>query len=145
MAGSEKVVKEEIKAEDELSRLKKELEEVKGMLLGSKGGKIIQESAEKLKRTDRIAGGGWLIKTPIETYAGITEGVMFADGMALVDEDMEGADMKVHRLEHDHGYQAAAVSGEEIGKLRKLIAMKQNGGAGGRTLLEKMTLPAGGR
>lgn len=144
MPTSEKVVNE-LSAVEEMARLKKELEEVKALLLGSKGGKIIQESGETVKRADRVAGGGWLVKTPIETYSGITEGVMFADGMALVDEDMEGADQKVHRLEHDHGYQVAAISGDEISNLRKLMAMRQNGGAGGRTLLEKMTLPGGGK
>ena len=124
------------KITEELAELRAEVERLRFM---ASNPKLIPDSGMKVKRDDKNPGGGWLVTTPIPTYAGVTEGISFAEGVAFVDVELPGVDGIIHRLEYDHGYTVQALTEDELNAQRKRQALRSSG-PGTKTMLEKMTL-----
>ena len=114
---------------------------------------IPDKEAKEYRREDHPEpGGGWMIiVNPIDRvdergnvkkvlYNGITAGVKFVNGRALIDEDMPGSDEKVRQLVGDFGYGVQALSAAELYNWRKRIAMEPV--VDDRTPGEKLVRPA---
>lgn len=136
-------VADDLKDLEERERITAELEklraEVARLSFMASNPKVIPDSGQTVERKDKHPGGGWLVTTPISSYAGVTEGISFVDGTAFVDVELPGVDGIIHRLEHDHGYDVKALTGEELNLERKKMALRSSG-PGSKTMLEKMTL-----
>jgi len=104
------------------------------------GRKSFPEKDLPFRREDHPdEGGGWVIQSPKDSYTGKTAGVSFVGGYAIVYEDDENADRKVHQLQHDFGYTVTSLDKDGLYDARKLVQRAQETARTDQTLLEKLS------
>ena len=119
---------------DELrAELKQSNENVKNLLaLKSDKAVPVGDSPKEIVRKDNPGeGGGWVIKTPEQTrfdkksgktkqvfYDGTTANVRFVNSYGFVYTSKEDADLTVHRVENDFGYQVTALDKDAMAEFR---------------------------
>ena len=73
-------------------------------------------------RPDRPESGGWFIQTINPEFNGLLCRTRFANGMAIIYTDQEGADETVRSLQADHSCTVIAAEDSELINLQKRIA-----------------------
>ena len=146
--------KAEIEAENK--NLRVQLAETKKLIekiLASQPGVTIEDKPKEVRREDNPGeGGGWVIKTPDQTrfdkktgktkqvfYSGTTVGIRFVNNYGFVYTSRKGADLIVHRLEHDFGYTVNALGEEAMGEFRNKFDSMQP--EEDKTGMEKLSQP----
>lgn len=84
---------------------------------------------------------GWLVTTP-EPFTGMTAGVKFAAGRAIISVRRPDALQAVHRLMHDFGYKATPLSAAELhAALQQMASGLLPDAPEERSLAEKLAHP----
>lgn len=80
---------------------------------------------------------GWIIRTPVLNYSGVTARVRFQAGVGLVDRDVPEAERLVRMLISDFGYQVQRATAAGMDEVRRTWAMDGMRGPD-KTLAEKL-------
>lgn len=108
---------------DVIERLSAKVEELESKVASPKLA-TVESGPKTLERSDRPGvGGGWLVRAGNPNYDGMTAGIQFVNGMAVVDVELEGVDIIIHRLEHDFNYQVTPLDERGVNETRKAMAM----------------------
>ena len=134
---------------EQLAETQKTIQKV----LASQPGDPLGDKPKEVRREDNPGeGGGWVIKTPDQTrfdkktgktkqvfYSGTTAGIRFVNNYGFVYTSRKGADLIVHRLEHDFGYTVSALGKEAMGEFRNKFDSMQP--TEDKTGMEKLAQP----
>lgn len=89
--------------QDELDRVEIERDALKNE------NATLKTEVERLRAMPATGRSGWIVKTPYAGFNGVTAGVVFRNGTALIPDNADGARL-AHELEAEFGYAVSFVT-----------------------------------
>jgi hypothetical protein len=112
----------------EIAKLQGQIDSLAKVVAGKKRKKISKDDPSSVITREDNPGenGGWVVEARNKAYSGMTCGVQFTGGLAIVDVAFPDSEKVVHKLEHEFEYAVTALDEQELNDARREIAMGNN-------------------